>query len=508
MHSTTTTGGAPADPGPPRHPGVPPCPDDPHRPVPGRYPGRPSRQLTPLAGVGLRQARPSSEPPAEPSRVPKVRGYLATVRGHLADPLFRNAYALMINTGTTGLLGAAYWLIAARRYSVVDVGRATATWSAMTLLAGFTAVNLVGVLTRFIPQSGRRTGALVLRTYGVSAAASVAIAIPFLLTVSHWGVSYTQLASPAAGLFFTGCVVIWGIFTLQDAVLTGLRSAIWVPVENALFGIVKIALLVALASMLPRTGIYISWMLPVAISLPLINMLIFSRLVPRHTRLTADRRPPTGKQIGRFLAGDYTGALCVLATTTLVPVLVAIRIGPSLYAYFYMAWVIGTTLDLFAVNMATSLTVEGAFDAAKLAVNCRAALRRAMVILLPLAGCVALLASWALGLYGAGYAAHGAMILELLAVATLPKSVTEIYLGALRAQSRTSLIALIQGVRCVLVLGLALALTEMMGIVGAGVAVLASQVLVAILVAPGLHRILAGARPRRHLPLVPEGETH
>ncbi len=441
------------------------------------------------------------------SRVPDVRGYLAARRKDLADPLFRNAYALMVNTGTNGLLGLAYWLLAARRYPVADVGRATAAWSAMSLLAGFTALNLIGALTRFIPQSGQRTRALVLRTYAVSAMASVAISIPFLFTVSHWGLSYAQLGGATAGLFFTLCVVIWGIFTLQDGVLTGLRSAIWVPVENGLFGIVKIALLVALASRFPHTGIYVSWMLPVAISLPLVNTLIFQRLVPRHARLTADRQPPTGRQIGRFLAGDYTGALCVLASTTLVPVLVAVHIAPGMYAYFYIAWVIGATLDLFAVNMATSLTVEGAFDAATLAVNCRAALRRAMLILLPLAGGVALLAPWALGLFGAGYSAHGAPILELLAVATLPRSVTEIYLGALRAQSRTSLIALIQGVRCVLILGLALVLTRLLGIVGAGVAVLASQVLVAILVAPGLQRILAGARPRQPLPLVPEGEA-
>ena len=330
-------------------------------------------------------------------------------------------------------------------------------------------------------------------------------AIGFLLTVRHWGASYAQLTGVTAGICFTACVVVWGVFTLQDGVLTGLRSAIWVPIENGLFGIVKIALLVALASGLPHTGMYVSWMLPVALSVPLINILIFARLMPRHKRLTADCAPPTGKQIGRFLAGDYTGALCVLATTVLVPVLVSVRTDPGTYAYFYIAWIIGATLDLFAVNMATSLTVEGAFDVATLAVNCRAALRRAMFILVPIVGAMALLAPWVLGLFGAGYATHGALILELLAVATLPKAVTEIYLGALRAQSRTSLIALIQGVRCVLVLGLALGLTRLVGIAGAGVAVLASQVIVAILVAPGLRRIVAAAR-WRPVPLLAEGE--
>src|SRR5260370_6606625 len=413
----------------------------------------------------------------------------------------------MINTGTTGVLGVAYWLMAARRYAVVDVGRASAAYSVMRLVSGFTALNLTGALTRFIPQSGGRTAALVARTYAVSAVAAVAIAVPFLLTVNHWGPSYAELSGVTAGLIFTTCVITWGIFTLQDGVLTGLRSAIWVPIENGIFGIVKIALLVALAAALPHVGIFVSWMLPVAISLPLINLLIFGKLVPRHAQATAARLPPTRKQIARFLAGDYTGALCVLATTTLVPVLVAVRIDPGMNAYFYVAWVIGGTLDLFAVNMATSLTVEGSFDAATLGENCRAALRRAMLILVPIAAGLALVAPWALALFGRGYATHGAVILELLAVATLPKAVTEIYIGALRAQSRTSLIALIQAVRGALVLGLALALTGLVGITGAAVAVLASQTLVAVLVASGLRRVFAGVR-RQPVPGTADGDIH
>lgn len=426
------------------------------------------------------------------------RAYLI-LRGHLADPLFRNGYALMANTGATGLLGVAYWLLAARHYAAADVGRASAAYSAMNLLAGFTALNLIGAITRFIPQSGRRTRGLVLRTYAVSSLASVLVTVPFLASVGHLGSSYAELSGVTAGLVFTACVVCWGIFTLQDGVLVGMRRAVWVPVENGIFGVVKIVLLLALAASLPHAGIYLSWMLPVAISLPLVNALIFGRLVPPHARLTAARTPPSARQIGRFLLGDYTGALCVLAVTNLVPVAVAARVGPSANAYFYVAWMMGTTLDLLAVNMATSLTVEGAFDETALAANCRAALRRTMLILVPAAAVMAVGAPLALRLFGPQYAAHGTRILQLLAVATLPKALTELYLGALRAQSRTSMIAFIQGVRGVLILGLAFALTGIMGTVGAGVAALASQVIVAAMVAPGLISLLR-RKPRRPEP--------
>jgi O-antigen/teichoic acid export membrane protein len=428
-----------------------------------------------------------------------VRYSVRSLREHLADPLFRNGYALMLNTGLTGVLGVFYWLLAARHYPAVDVGRASAAYSAMNLLSGFTAFNLVGALTRFIPQAGNHTARLVLRAYAFSSAASILVAAVFLLGVGHLGGSYAELSSFTAGVIFTACIICWGIFTLQDGVLVGLRSAIWVPVENGTFGVVKIVLLLALAASLPHQGIYVSWMLPVALSLPVVNGLIFARLLGPHARLTATRTPPTARQITRFLAGDYTGAMCVLAVSNLVPVVVAATIGPSVNAYFYIAWMIGGTLDLFAVNMATSLTVEGAFNAAAIAVNTRAALWRTMLVLVPIAVTVALAAPFALRLFGPQYAAHGALILQLLAVATLPKALTEMYLGALRAQSRASRVALIQVIRAAMILVLAFTLTPVIGTIGAGIAVLVSQFAVAVIVGPGLLALLR-YRPAKPVP--------
>jgi O-antigen/teichoic acid export membrane protein len=416
------------------------------------------------------------------------------LRDHLTSPLYRNAYALMINTAVTGLLGVLYWLIAAREYPAVEVGRATAAYSAMNLVSGFTAYNLVGAITRFIPQTGRRTRSWVLRTYLFSSVASVIVTIPFLLTVSHWGPTYSELTGLIPGLAFLLSVVTWSIFTLQDGVMTGLRNAIWVPLENGLFGVIKIVLLVAFAVAIPTVGIFASWMLPVFVSLPLVNGLIFFKLVPRHEHLTGHRTPPTTRQIGKFLAGDYIGAMCLLGINNLVPILVSIRIGPDKSAYFYIAWSIGLVLDLLAVNMAMSLTVEGAFDAATLAANCRSALRRLAIILVPIVAVVALLAPFGLRLYGAKYASYGAPVLELMALATLPKALTELFLGAMRAQNRPKMIATIQIVRFVLILALALALTGVIGVSGAALGALCTQLFVAVLIFPKLRRVMAAGR--------------
>ncbi len=417
------------------------------------------------------------------------------LRRELADPLSRNGYALIANSGATGVLGLVYWLLMARFYPAAAVGRASAAYAAMNLLAGFTALNFNGALTRFIPQAGSRTRSLVVRAYVVSAVTSVGLAAVFLLTIGWWGPSYAQLGAPVTGLVFVGCVAVWAIFTLQDSVLIGLRGAFWVFAENSIFGVVKIVLLVLLVSALPdHTGIYVSWMLPVIVAVPLINALIFGSLVPRHTVATQGFRPPSNRQIGRFLAGDYSGALCLLATVSLIPVVVAARTDAAAIAYFYVAWVIAGMVDMIGINMGMSLTVEGAFQAATLAVNCRKALRRVASMLTPCAVLLALLAPWWLRLFGTAYAAHGATVLELLAVATLPRAVTEVYLGALRAQNRTSLVALIQAARAVLMLGLAVPLVSAVGTVGAAIAVLASQSVIALVISAGLWQVLTGGR--------------
>ena len=61
----------------------------------------------------------------------------------------------MINTGTTGLLGLVYWLLAARHYAAADVGRASAAYAAMNLLAGITGLSLTGALGPFHPAIRR-----------------------------------------------------------------------------------------------------------------------------------------------------------------------------------------------------------------------------------------------------------------------------------------------------------------------------------------------------------------
>nr|WP_256641864.1 lipopolysaccharide biosynthesis protein [Streptomyces murinus] len=403
----------------------------------------------------------------------------------------------MLNTGISAVLGLGFWLAAAHYYSDAAVGRGSAAIAAMKLLAGLTAVTLTGALARFIPVSGKRTGRFIFRTYAGSSLVVALAAGVFLGTLDAWGPSYRFLHGLLPGLGFVAAVVAWNLLTLQDGVLTGLRSAPWVPVGNTVFSAVKLVLLAAFAVAVPATGVFVSWVAAIATSVVPLGWLVFRRLVPRHVEATAGRAgPPPAREVGRFLAGDYTGSLFSLAVVYLVPVIIAAQVSSAENAYFYITTTIGGTCNLLAVNMGASLTVEGSHDPERLAANARAALWRMARIMLPISAALFLGAPWILGVFGAGYADAATGLLRLFAVGTLLRVVMETYFAVLRAQSRTAGLAWLQGLLCVLVLGLTLLLLPRMGLTGAGVAEVSSLAVIVSVAAPRLWRtVRAGPLP-------------
>lgn len=397
----------------------------------------------------------------------------------------------MLNTGISAVLGLGFWLLAARYYTDDAVGQGSAAIAAMKFLAGITALTLTGAMSRFIPVSGAATGRLVLRTYALSACVVGPAALVFMETLDFWGPSYRFLHGPFKGLGFIAAVIAWSILTLQDGVLTGLRSAFWVPVGNTAFSAVKLLLLVAIAASLPTSGVFVSWVAAIAVSVVPLGWLVFRRLVPRHVALTVrTARPPSYRELGRFLAGDYTGSLFALAVVYLVPVIVASQISSADNAYFYITATIGGTVELLAINMGASLTVEGAHDPERLGRNARAALLRMIKIVVPICAFLFAFAPHILHVFGEGYARHATALLRWLVVGALLRVVIELYFAVLRAQSRTAGLAYLQGALCVLVLGSTLTLLPPLGLTGVGIAEVASLSVIAAIATVKLFGVL------------------
>ncbi|MEU1318040.1 lipopolysaccharide biosynthesis protein [Streptomyces tibetensis] len=416
----------------------------------------------------------------------------------------------MLSTGVSAVLGLGFWLVAARYYTEEAVGQGSAAIAAMRLLASITATTMIGAVVRFVPRAGRETGRLVWGTYVASSLVVALAAAVFLLTLDAWGASYAPLGTPMAGAVFVAACVAWALLTLQDGVLTGLRKAEWVPAGNAVFSVGKLALLAVFAGTLPVLGIFVSWAVAIAFSTLPLGWLIFRRLIPRQAAADRDKEPPKIRDMGRFLAGDSLGALFSLAMINLLPVMVAVRFSAAENGYFYVAYTVGGTMEFMAINMASSLTAHASHDPRQLADGVRGALRRMTLLLVPVVAVLVVFAPYILTPFSPDYAEHGSTVLRLLALGALPRVVVELYIGVLRVQGRTGVLAALQGAMCALVLGSAAVLFTPSGIAGAGWAVLLSMTLIAVVSMAGLRAALRhdDSTPAVRPPAVPAYGTH
>ena len=87
--------------------------------------------------------------------------------------MYRDAYALMLNTIVNSGLGLLYWIVAARTSSPEVVGRGNALISLMLLVSVLTQVDFGQALIRFLPRAGAGTAAAGADLYGVAVGLAV-----------------------------------------------------------------------------------------------------------------------------------------------------------------------------------------------------------------------------------------------------------------------------------------------------------------------------------------------
>jgi len=367
--------------------------------------------------------------------------------------LFRNAYALMAATVLTSVLGMGFWAVAARLYDTDTVGRASAAISAMLLLCNAAQLNLSVGMMRFLPVSRGTERRVILVSYTVAACAGLVAASAFLLIAPAVSGEVSFLRDSGVSLLFLVGVVTWVVFSLQDSALTGIRATLWVPVENVVFGLLKLALLVVLATTLASSGIIASWVLSMVVMLVPVNWLIFSRLLPRSRVAAPDAPAPGLGEMARFIGGDYVGTLLSHLSSTALPLLVIAMAGPEESAVFFVAWTISAALDFIATGTASSFLVEGASREDQVHSYRRAAARRASMLLLPAVLGTSLLAGPVLSVFGHEYrSARWALV--VLCAAAVPRMFLLLRISFLRIQRRIRTVVALQALGCVSMLGL------------------------------------------------------
>jgi O-antigen/teichoic acid export membrane protein len=355
--------------------------------------------------------------PGEEQSDPKPRFW----SGHLVQ----NAVALMVSSGGTAVLGIAFWTTAAHLTSAENIGRGSAEIAAMTLLANLSQLSFGSIFDRFLPRAGNGTRALVTRAYGLCTVVALAVAVAYLL--AGFGHNFIPQSLGWHTLFVVA-VILWTIFVLQDSVLTGLRATRWVPVENILFALAKLALLPLGLLLTLHQGVFLAWSVPVLGATGGVSWYLFRKAIPRHEEMNPSANElPSAREIVSLSFAQYAQSLLGVFSPSIVALIVIARLGPIAEARYYVPALISSGVALFLWNLNTSFLVEASRDPSALRQHANITIRTGLIVILPTVGIGEALAPELLRIFGASYAAHSTTLLRLLLLTLPSTAVTAFY---------------------------------------------------------------------------------
>jgi O-antigen/teichoic acid export membrane protein len=390
----------------------------------------------------------------------------------------------MATTAANGVLGLLFWIAAARLFSSNVVGLGAAGVSALQLVATVGWVGLQFTVMRYIPTAGGSSRKLLLYVYGAGCAAALAVAVTFCLTLAGtFRVTFITTNALAAAAF-CGAVMVWVIFSLQDAALTGIRRAGIIPLENASYGALKLVALVVCASIVSPWTFVAVWVLAAAVLAVVINSMLFARLLTGAGREPAISGPatslpsglPPARAIRIFSMGHTAASVIAWVPDFLVPLLILRSLGSSQNAYYYAAWTIGFSARLLSVNIANAFTVESVYDTDRRSSLLGPAARLLALVIAPVLVVMVVAADPILRLFGPDYV-HAATVIRLFALSLIPFAVSSVIIALDRVNGsyRMALpISTVATASCILI---DVVLLPSRGIAGAGIGWLVGQTL-------------------------------
>jgi O-antigen/teichoic acid export membrane protein len=195
------------------------------------------------------------------------------------------------------------------------------------------------------------------------------------------------------------------------------------------------------------------------------------------------------------LLGQHLTSVGGAVTPLVLPVLVVLRLGVTLNAYFYITWMLGGIFFMVSPSVAAAVFAEGVRARSDLRGAVAKALRVSTIMLAPPMVVMIAGGRLLLGLFGASYAAAGYGLLILLAVSAVPDAVSNVAVAICRVTRKLRYSAVLNlGILAVTLAG-AWVLMPPLGIVGVGVAWLGAQTLGAVASLPAYALIREPATP-------------
>ncbi|MGZ3615845.1 MAG: hypothetical protein ACXWOL_02925 [Ktedonobacteraceae bacterium] len=401
-----------------------------------------------------------------------------------------NAGSLIGTTIVTGVLGLAFWWVAARQFPPQAVGLASAAISAMLLLGAICILGLgtllIGELPKLPGKEGSLISAALILVGGVGLCGGIAFALVAPLVSSDFQAFRANIGGIL--LFAIGASLTTITIVLDQALIGLLKGGLqfW---RNTLFAAVKLVVLFLAGFWFLKVGetIYGVWAIGILFSLvPLAGLAVLkgvrsrSAFMPDWVLL---------RKLGLPALHHHVLNLILQAPTTALPVLVTILLSATTNAWFYMAWMISGLVFIASYALTTVLYAINSAQQSELTRKIRMTL--GLSFILSILGNIVIWfgATQILNLFGNIYAEQAAWCLRILGLGAFPMIIKQHYVAIGRIRSQMVSVAIPIAIGSILELGIAALGALLAGLVGLSLGWVVAVSLEAIFMFPTVYRV-------------------
>lgn len=357
--------------------------------------------------------------------------------------------------------GFFFWMIAARLYTVEEVGLATALMSSLGLVVLFSRLGFDFSIIRFFSTSNKA------KVFGTSLVitliASFLVGCFFIFLAELISAPLAFLRGPSYALPFLFIVLVNSIAAISGNAFIADRKADYYLFQNILMAL-RIPFLVPLA-FLGAFGIFGS----VGLSFLLASFFALISIRRNVTNLQPKVDTIFVKRSFRFSSWNFTSNLLSNAPTLILPLMVLNLLGEAEAAKYYIAFAMGNIVLIIPQSLGTALFVEGSHDGVGLKKSVMRALWASLALLVPVVIIAFLFGYRLLELFNKDYV-EAFDLLQILALSGFLVTVYSIFIPIQNVKMKVKSIVMINLLRCIFLLALSYILMQRYGIIGAGYA--------------------------------------
>jgi len=394
------------------------------------------------------------------------------IAGLARDPLYRNSFFMAFSNFFNAGCGFFFWIIAARLYTVEQVGLATALISSIGLVVLFSRLGFDSSIIRFFPSEDR--GRLINTSLIMTTVGCIMAGVMYILLAEILVPSLLFLREPGYALTFLLIGVAYSLAAVTGNSLVADRKADHYLLQNLLMAL-RIPALVPLAS-IGVFGIFGS------VGLGYLVASLFS-LLALHRSIAAIKPQVDWDFIRRsfrFSSLNYISSILSVAPTMIIPIMVLNMLGETEAARYYITFAIGNLVLIIPNSLGTSLFVEGSHGEG-LSKSVLRAGGASLLLLVPTVLVLFLFGDRLLGLLKGEYVAAFSL-LRIFALSSFPVACYSLFIPIQNVRMRVESIVWLNAIKSVLLLGLSYLLMQRYGILGTGYAWMATYGVIVLVV--------------------------